>query len=74
MGRPAKKRKINPGKKTDINPELDGFDIKINPFGEIQSNYDIETINNFLNKNLRDKKLGNRLPPRPESQKKRSGK
>ena len=74
MSNSQENKKINPEKKTKVNRELEGFDIKIDPFGEIQSNYDIETINNFLNKNLKDKKLGNRLPPRPESQKKRSGK
>ncbi len=74
MGRSPRKRKIDPNKKTNANPELDGFDIRIDPFGEIQSNYDIEAINNFLNKNLKDKKLGNRLPPRAETRKKRSGK
>jgi len=74
MGRSPRKKKIDPDKKTNVNPELEGFDIKINPFGEVQSNYDIETINNFLNKNLKDKKLGNRLPTRAETRKKRSGK
>jgi hypothetical protein len=74
MGHSPKNTKTNPDKKTNVNGELEGFDIKIDPFGEIQSNYDIETINNFLNKNLKDKKLGNRLPPRVKTRKKRQGK
>jgi len=49
-----KKKKI---KKPDINPELEGFDIKIDSFGEIQSNYEVDELNAFLSKNLEDKKL-----------------
>jgi len=71
MGRTGKKKDNDTEKKTDPKTDLKDFDIKINPFGEIQSNYDIETINDFLNKNLKDKKLGNRLPPRAETRKKR---
>ncbi|MEO1050340.1 MAG: hypothetical protein AAFX87_06930 [Bacteroidota bacterium] len=40
-----------------VNPELDGFNIKIDSFGEIKTNYDIDKINEFLNKNVEDKKL-----------------
>lgn len=60
MGRKKRKKKVDPHKKTSVNPELEGFDIRINPFGEIQSNYDIEEINEFLNKKLKDKKLRNK--------------
>ena len=74
MGSTEKKKDNAPGKKINPKPELEDFDIRINPFGEIQSNYDIETINDFLNKNLKDKKLGNRLPPRAETRKKRDKK
>ena len=49
-----KKKKI---KKPDINPELEGFDIKIDSFGEIQSTYEVDELNAFLSKNLEDKKL-----------------
>jgi hypothetical protein len=45
----------------DSNTRLPGFDIKINSFGEIQSTYDIDTINKFLNQNLEDKKLKNTI-------------
>lgn len=54
------KRKYNKKKKRDnlkVNPQLPGFDIRINSFGEIQSNYEIDEVNKFLNKNLEDKKL-----------------
>ncbi len=40
-----------------VHPELKGFDISINSLGEIVSNFDIDTINAFLNKNVADKKL-----------------
>jgi hypothetical protein len=40
-----------------VHKELEGFDIKINAFGEIISTLDIEKINEFLNKNVDDKKL-----------------
>ena len=43
--------------KPKVNPELEGFDIEIDPFGEIKSNYKIEKINEFLNRNVEDKKL-----------------
>jgi hypothetical protein len=52
-----KKRKSN----QDSSTKLPGFDIKINSFGEIQSTYDIDTINSILNKNLEDKKLKNKI-------------
>lgn len=46
-------------KKPDIHDELAGFNIKINSFGEIQSNFEIDKLNNFLDENLEDKKLKN---------------
>lgn len=57
------KRKYHKKKKKDelkVNPQLPGFDIKINSFGEIQSNYQIDEVNEFLDKNLEDKKLKDR--------------
>lgn len=51
-----KKKKETPR----VNPELEGFDIKINSFGEISTNYNIDKINEFLNKNVDDKKLAER--------------
>lgn len=43
--------------KPKVHKDLDGFDIKINSFGEIQMSYDVDKINSFLNKNVDDKKL-----------------
>jgi hypothetical protein len=55
-----KKKKNDPEKKARVHKELEGFEIKVNPLGEITSNYSIEDINLFLNRHVRDKKLVNR--------------
>jgi len=52
----AKKKKSSE-KKARVHQELEGFEIKVNPLGEITSNYDIDQINKFLDKNVYDKKL-----------------
>lgn len=39
---------------------LEGFDIRIDSFGEIKSSVDIDQINKFLNKTVDDKKLRDR--------------
>lgn len=54
------KKKQNQKETPKVNPELEGFDIKIDPFGEIKTNYNIDKINEFLNKNVDDKKLRDR--------------
>lgn len=51
-------------KKPPIHEDLEGFDISVNPFGELESTLDIEKINEFLNKNVKDKKLPD--PPEEE--------
>ncbi|GAA4019168.1 hypothetical protein GCM10022408_36480 [Hymenobacter fastidiosus] len=55
-----KTKKTDPDKKARVHKELEGFEIKVNPLGEITSNYSIEDINLFLNRHVRDKKLVNR--------------
>jgi hypothetical protein len=57
-----KKKSSEPKKKQEpkVNKELEGFDIKINSFGEIISTHSIEKINQFLNKHVDDKKLRDR--------------
>ncbi|MET4107744.1 hypothetical protein [Hymenobacter sp. UYP22] len=55
-----KKKAADPEKKARVHKELEGFEIKVNPLGEITSNYSIEDINLFLNRHVRDKKLVNR--------------
>jgi putative NADH-flavin reductase len=46
--------------KPRVHKDLDGFDIKINSFGEIQTSFNIDKINQFLNKTVDDKKLRHR--------------
>lgn len=43
--------------KPRVHKDLDGFEVSIGQFGELQSNMNIEKINDFLNKNVDDKKL-----------------
>ncbi len=43
-----------------VNPDLEGFKMNINSFGEISSSFSIDKINEFLNKNVDDKKLRDR--------------
>jgi len=66
------KRNSLPAKteKPKVNPELDGFDIQINSFGEITTSFDIDKINSFLNTHVDDKKLRDR-EDLPEVKKKR---
>ena len=47
--------------KPNVHDELKGFDIKINEFGEMQSSFNIDKLNDFLNDNVEDKKLGNEV-------------
>ena len=41
----------------EMHSDLKGFDIKINEFGELVTNFEIERLNTFLNEHLADKKL-----------------
>jgi len=56
MAKKQKKREETP----KLSPELEGFKMNINTFGEISSSFPIDKINEFLNKNVDDKKLRDR--------------
>ena len=43
-----------------VHEELKVFKMEINSFGEISSSFPIDRINEFLNKNVEDKKLKDR--------------
>ena len=60
--KPVKPKKAapDPAKKARVHKELEGFEIGVNPLGEITSNYSIEQINQFLGRHVRDKKLVDR--------------
>lgn len=54
------KQKKDPAKKPSVHDELKGFNIKINEFGEIITNLEIDQLNAFLDENVQDKKLKER--------------
>jgi len=56
----AKKEKPESKQKPKVHKDLQGFEVSINQFGEISSNMNIEKINEFLDKNVDDKKLAER--------------
>ncbi len=60
----AKRKSGEGAKKPDelpkVHKELEGFDIRINSFGEITTTFDMDRINEFLNRNVDDKKLRDR--------------
>lgn len=43
-----------------VHKDLEGFKMNIDSFGEISSSFPIDKINEFLNKNVDDKKLKDR--------------
>lgn len=44
-------------KKPDLHKDLEGLDISINEFGEIEGNFNVDELNEFLNENVEDRKL-----------------
>jgi len=50
---------------TSSTDDIKGFDIHINEFGEVICSHDMNSINNFLDENVVDKKL----PDAPASKK-----
>jgi hypothetical protein len=46
--------------KPKVHKDLQGLDIVIDQFGEIKANMNIEKLNEFLDKNVDDKKLAER--------------
>lgn len=59
-----KKEKETP----NVHPELDGFNVFVDSFGQITANYDIDKLNEFLNREVDDKKLRH-LKPTDENEK-----
>jgi hypothetical protein len=56
----AKSEKPSAKKKPKVHKDLDGFEMSIDSFGEIHSSLRIEKLNEFLDKNVDDKKLAER--------------
>ena len=44
-------------KKAEVHKDLDGFEISIDPFGNISTNVDLSKINEFLDEHVEDKKV-----------------
>ncbi len=63
----SKKKDLPAGKsskkqgKARVHPDLDGLEVSINQFGELKTNMNIEKINEFLDKNVDDKKFEERI-------------
>lgn len=55
-----KSNKKKDSKKPKVHPELEGFNIEVNSFGEIVSTHKIDELRSFLDKNVVDKKLKDR--------------
>ncbi len=66
----TKKKKKNEDPK--VHEDLNGFKMDINSFGEISSSFSIDKINEFLNKNVEDKKLKDRDDLKSEGKEKKS--
>ncbi len=64
----AKKSKPTEKQQPKVHDELKGFDIKINAFGEMTSNLNIERLNQFLNEKVDDIKLRDRNKPKDEEE------
>lgn len=54
-------KKMKKEGKPRVNEELSGFDIKIDEFGQMQTSYSVDKLNEFLNENVEDKKLVDRF-------------
>lgn len=66
----TKKKKKNEDPK--VHEDLNGLKMEINSFGEISSSFSIDKINEFLNKNVEDKKLKDRDDLKSDEQEKKS--
>ena len=66
-----KNKKEEVQKKAKVHDDLKGFELSVDSFGEIQSNVEIDKINEFLNRNVTDKKLTERKEPVITKKKKR---
>jgi hypothetical protein len=57
----SSKKKSKEEEQVKTHPDLKGFYVRINAFGEIERSHSIDEINQFLNKNIVDKKLKHRF-------------
>ena len=57
MPRKKKTPETPSSSRPSFNEKLKGFDIRVNTFGEMESTFEIDKLNEFLNKEVKDKKL-----------------
>ena len=50
-------KKMNVKKEAESHEDLRGFDIKVDPFGKMESSFSIDKLNEFLNEKVSDKRL-----------------
>jgi len=60
-------KKLDKKGKPTVHDELSGFDIKINEFGVMETSFNVDKINSFLDENVEDKKLWTENPCVPGS-------
>ncbi len=51
------KKKVTPKKEAEVHEDLKGFEISVDPFGNIKTNMGIDKIKKFLDENMDDKKV-----------------
>ena len=69
MPRKKQKPEDDQPSKASFHEGLEGFDIKVNSFGQMESTFEIDKLNAFLNKEVKDKKLSHPEPPSKKSRK-----
>lgn len=53
----AKKKSPRKEEQAEVHEELKGFNIRIDPFGQLESNHSIDEIKEFLDSKIDDKKI-----------------
>lgn len=78
--KPRKPAKESEEEQAKLHPDLQGFNISLDPFGRVETNMNLDNINSFLNRNLRDRKLdekmdrdAGKIAPVEKPRKKKSG-
>ena len=57
MSTPRPPRRRKPHKLPDVHPDLEGFDVRLNAFGEVDMTIPIDRLNDFLDREVDDPKL-----------------
>ena len=54
---PKRRKPAPPRKLPDVHPDLEGFDVRLNAFGEVDMTIPIDKLNDFLDRTVDDPKL-----------------